>query len=240
MLIKRSATYREIYDAFRWQVAPRFNMAFACCDRWASDPARVALIHEQPNGEVRRYSFAELQRLSNRCANMLVGLGLVRGDRVLLLLGQRPETAIVHLSAWRAGMISVLCSALFAADAVQYRVQTSGAKLIITDEANLAKAVEGRARRGCCASMAQAMAPMISGALLHKGADAFPTSSTPPQMIQPSSASRRAQPARLRARCNALTAPCSATRPALRCSMISFRSPAICIGPRPIGPGLRG
>src|ERR1700752_930585 len=142
MLIKRAATYHEIYDAFRWEVPPRFNMAIGFCYRWAGDPARVALIHEQPDGEVRSYSFAELQSLSNRCANMLMGLGLVRGDRVLLLLGQRPETAILHLGAWRAGMISVLCSVLFAADAVQYRVQTSGAKLIITDEANLAKAVE--------------------------------------------------------------------------------------------------
>src|SRR6516164_1963008 len=132
MLIRRAATYREIYDAFRWRVPARFNMAVACCDRWAADPDRVALIHDQPDGNVRSYGFAELQGLSNRCANMLVGLGLMRGDRVLLLLGQRPETAIVHLGAWRAGMISVLCSVLFAADAVQYRVQTSSAKLVVT------------------------------------------------------------------------------------------------------------
>ena len=151
MLIQRAATYREIYNAFRWQVPARFNMAVACCDRWAAARDRVALIHEQPDGNVRSYSFAELHGLSNRCSNMLVGLGLVRGDRVLLLLGQRPETAILHLGAWRAGMISVLCSVLFAADAVQYRVQTSGAKLVVTDDANAAKAIEaaGDARVLC-------------------------------------------------------------------------------------------
>ncbi|HUL99609.1 MAG TPA: hypothetical protein VLU24_09405 [Mycobacterium sp.] len=82
MLIKRATTYREIYDAFRWQVPARFNMAVACCDRWAGDPVRVALIHEQPDGEVRRYTFAELRSQSNRCANMLVGLGLERGEQV--------------------------------------------------------------------------------------------------------------------------------------------------------------
>jgi acetyl-CoA synthetase len=178
MLIKRAATYREIYDAFRWQVPGRFNMAVACCDRWAGDPDRVALIHEQPDGKVRRYSFAELQRLSNRCANMLPGLGLVRGDRLLLLLGQRPETAILHLGAWRAGMITVLCSVLFSADAVQYRVQTSGAKLIITDEANLAKAVEaaGEARVLCVDGVGDGAGDFW--ALLRKGADAFATVDT--------------------------------------------------------------
>ncbi|MGB8504014.1 AMP-binding protein, partial [Mycobacterium sp.] len=178
MLIKRAATYREIYDAFRWQVPARFNMAVACCDRWAADPARVALIHEQPDGEVRRYSFAELQGLSNRCANMLVGLGLARGDRVLLLLGQRPETAILHLGAWRAGMISVLCSVLFGADAVQYRVQTSGAKLVITDEANLATAVEaaGEARVLCVDGACESADDFW--ALLREGADTFTTVGT--------------------------------------------------------------
>ena len=46
MLIERAGSYRAIYDAFRWEVPPRFNMAQACCDRWADDPGRTALIHE--------------------------------------------------------------------------------------------------------------------------------------------------------------------------------------------------
>ena len=178
MLIKRSATYREIYDAFRWEVPARFNIAVACCDRWAGDPQRVALIHEQPDGDARRYTFAELQALSNRCANMFVGLGLQRGDRVLVLLGQRPEAAIAHLGAWRAGMISVVCSVLFGADAVQYRVQTSGAKLVITDDANLAKAVEAAdgARVLCVDGTGDGADDFW--ALLRMGADTFATVDT--------------------------------------------------------------
>ena len=178
MLIQRAATYREIYNAFRWQVPARFNVAVACCDRWSAAPDRVALIHEQPDGNVRSYSFAELQGLSNRCANMLVGLGLMRGDRVLLLLGQRPETAIVHLGAWRAGMISVLCSVLFAVDAVHYRVQTSSAKLVVTDEANAAKAIEAAGEaRVLCVDGARDGADDF-WALLRKGADTFATVDT--------------------------------------------------------------
>ncbi len=178
MLIKRAGTYREIYDAFHWNVPQRFNIATACCDRWAADPHRVALIHEQPDGAVRRYTFAELRDLSNRCANMLVGLGLQRNDRVLLLLGQRPETAILHVAAWRAGMVSVLCSVLFGADAVEYRVQISGAKLIITDDANLAKAIEaaGDARVLCVDGAGDGADDFW--ALLHAGADTFTTVDT--------------------------------------------------------------
>ena len=178
MLIKHAGSYREIYDAFRWNVPQRFNIATACCDRWAVDPDRVALIHEQPDGQVRRYTFAELRELSNRCANMLVGLGLQRNDRVLLLLGQRPETAILHLAAWRAGMISVLCSVLFGADAVSYRVQTSGAKVVITDDANLDKAIEvaGDARVLCVDGGRGGAADFW--ALLREGAGTFATVDT--------------------------------------------------------------
>jgi len=89
------------------------------------------------------------------------------------LLGQRPETAIAHLGAWRAGMISVVCSVLFGADAVQYRVQTSGAKLVITDDANLAKAVEaaGEARVLCVDGVGDGADDFW--ALLGRGADTF-------------------------------------------------------------------
>lgn len=142
MLITRAATYKEIYETFRWNVPERFNMAVACCDRWAGEGGRVALIHEAPDGTARRYTFRDLQRASKRVANVLIGLGLSRGDRVLLLLGQRPETAMLHLAAWRAGMISVPCSVLFGADAIQYRLETSGARVLVTDAANLAKVLE--------------------------------------------------------------------------------------------------
>lgn len=178
MLINRAGTYREIYDAFRWEIPERFNTAVACCDRWANDPARIALIHEQPDGQVRRYTFTELRGLSNRCGNMLVGLGLQRNDRVLLLLGQRPETAILHLAAWRAGMISVVCSVLFGADAIEYRVQTSGARLVVTDEANLATALAAAGdARVICVDGARDGAEDF-WALLAKGADTFSTVDT--------------------------------------------------------------
>jgi acetyl-CoA synthetase len=178
MLITRGATYREIYDAFHWDVPARFNMAVACCDRWASDPHRVALIHEQPDGAVRRYTFTELQTLSHRCANMLAGLGLQRGDRVLVLLGQRPEAAVVHLGAWRAGMVTVLCSVLFGADAVGYRVQTSGAKVVVTDDENMAKATEaaGDAQVVCVDGARDGAEDFW--AVLERNADSFPTVDT--------------------------------------------------------------
>jgi len=56
------------------------------------------------SGDVWRMSFRDVQRRANRLANLLVGLGLTRGERVLLLLGQDPWTAIGHVACWKAAL----------------------------------------------------------------------------------------------------------------------------------------
>ncbi len=145
MLITRAATYADVYAAFRWRLPQRYNIAWDVCDRHAGTD-RTALIHHQADGVVRHYSFQDVQRHANRLANALLGLGLTQGDRVLLLLPQHPLTAIAHVACWKAGLISVPTSILFGADGIEYRLNDSGAKLLITDGANLANAVEAGAR----------------------------------------------------------------------------------------------
>jgi acetyl-CoA synthetase len=136
MLITRAATFDEIHRAFRWKLPERYNIARDVCDRHAAGPERTALIHERADGSVARYSFQQVQRLANQCANTLRHLGLVPGDRVLIYLGQDPATAIAHVACWKAGLISVPTSLLFGTDALAYRLRDSGAKLLITDAAH--------------------------------------------------------------------------------------------------------
>jgi acetyl-CoA synthetase len=132
-------TYEEVRAKFRWQVPPRFNIADAVCDRWAGKPDRVALIHRHDDGRVDRYSFADLQRMANRLANVLAGLGIGRGDRVGILLPQAPETAAAHIAAYKLGALAVPLFTLFQVEALRHRLGDSGAKAVITDTENLAK-----------------------------------------------------------------------------------------------------
>jgi len=143
MLVTRADTYEEVYSAFRWRIPERYNIAWDVCDRHAAGDG-VALIHHQADGAVRNYGFREMQRLANRLANVLLGLGLKAGDRVLLQLPQHPVTAFAHVACWKAGLISVPTSVLFGADGLLYRLNDCGAKAMITDSANLAKAGEAR------------------------------------------------------------------------------------------------
>ncbi|MGB3864017.1 MAG: AMP-binding protein, partial [Xanthobacteraceae bacterium] len=130
-------SYDEIVASFRWNVPPRYNIAADVCDRHAADPDRIAMIGVGESGEAWRMSFREVQRRANRLANLLVALGLTKGERVMLLLGQDPWTAIGHVACWKAGLVSVPTSTLFAADAVAYRLNTAGVRVVITDLANL-------------------------------------------------------------------------------------------------------
>ncbi len=67
-------------------------------------PDRIAMIGVGESGDVWRMSFRDVQRRANRLANLLVGLGLTRGERVLQLLGQDPWTAIGHVACWKAAL----------------------------------------------------------------------------------------------------------------------------------------
>jgi acetyl-CoA synthetase len=146
MLITQAASYAEVYSAFRWTVPERYNIAWDVCDRHAGSDDKVALIHQQPDGKVRYYTFREMQRYANQLANVLTTLGVLQGDRVMLILPQHPVTAFAHLACWKAGMVSVPTSVLFGVDALEYRLRHSGAKVVITDSANAAKIEELRER----------------------------------------------------------------------------------------------
>ena len=130
---------------FEWPRPHTFNIAEACCDSWARlAPDRVALRYLRPDGTERSYSYDQLARASRRLANALAGHGIGRGDRVAVLLPQTPETALTHLAAFRLGAVTVPLFTLFGADGLKVRLADSVARLIVTDGANLPKALEIR------------------------------------------------------------------------------------------------
>ncbi|MGC2411733.1 MAG: acyl-CoA synthetase [Stellaceae bacterium] len=142
-MLKRGSSYDEVYGGFRWEVPERFNIGVAACDRHATGAGRTALIYEAPDGTVERFSFDDLKLLSNRCANALSGLGIRRGDRIGVLLPQRPETAIAHLAIYKLGAVAVPLFVQFGPDALLHRLADSGARALITDGDNLPKVPSG-------------------------------------------------------------------------------------------------
>lgn len=143
-------SYEDICRKFSWQIPEYFNIADAVCDRWADDTTRIAMTHENLDGSVKNFTFAEIKRYSNQFANLLNSLGLEQGDRALVLLTQSPECAISHVACFKSGIVSCLASVLFGPDAIQHRLTSTNAKVCITNKANLSKVQN---IRGACPSL---------------------------------------------------------------------------------------
>ncbi len=130
--------YDELYRQFRWQVPAQFNIAEVCCRRWAADAGRVAIHYEDDRGAAATLSYAELQQQANRLSNLLRRLGVTRGDRVAVVLAQRPQTAVADIACFQLGAVTMPLSVLFGPDALEYRLQNSEACVAIADDAALA------------------------------------------------------------------------------------------------------
>jgi acetyl-CoA synthetase len=143
-VLKPGKTYADVFDTFRWEIPEYYNIGVDICDKWAMHPDRPALMYEDEDGQVEKYTFADLKRLSNQLANGLQASGIKQGDRFGILLPQCPETAISHIAAYKIGAIAIPLFTLFGTDALAYRLANSAAKGIVTDSANLPKIVEIR------------------------------------------------------------------------------------------------
>jgi acetyl-CoA synthetase len=141
-MLKSGESYKEVINSFQWQVPEFYNIGVDICDKWAEDPNRLALIYEDDQSQVRELTFAHLSRLSNQLANGLKACGVRRGDRVGVLLGQCPETAITHIAAYKMGAVAIPLFVLFGTDALEYRLSNSAASALVTDGPNLSKVME--------------------------------------------------------------------------------------------------
>src|SRR5438552_3195844 len=135
--VRMQDRYREVYDSFKWEVPARFNIGAACCGRHSSDRSRLALYWEDEAGSALAVTFWDLQQQANRLSNALAGLGVKRGDRVWIILPQRPETAIAHIACYQMGAVAMPLSVLFGPDALEYRLQNSEAVAAILEPASL-------------------------------------------------------------------------------------------------------
>ena len=131
------------------QFPERFNIGVAVADRWAlAEPDRLALLEYRQDGQAQRLSYGELARQSNALADALKQKGISRGDRVALLLPQCFETVITHVAIYKLGAIAVPLALLFGVEALEYRLQTAGAKAVVTNHfgSTKLKAIRNRLR----------------------------------------------------------------------------------------------
>ena len=130
--------YREIRAAHRWNVPAEFNIAQACCGALGGrSRALRAVLGGRVRGDAPRTRSGTCSSEANRLSNALAALGVGRGDRVALVLPQRPETVVAHIAVYQMGAVAVPLSFLFGPDALEYRLERSEARVAFVDPQSL-------------------------------------------------------------------------------------------------------
>lgn len=139
-MLTNLGTYDAVYEAHEWRIPEMFNIGIDICDKQAeAAPGKLALIVVEDDTEDKEYTFSDIRHLSNKLGNLLIRCGLEEGDRLGILLSQSVEAAVSHIATWKIGGISIPLFTLFGEDALKFRLQNSGAKMLVTDSDNLPK-----------------------------------------------------------------------------------------------------
>jgi acetyl-CoA synthetase len=128
------------YDdvSIRWFEDGKLNVSANCIDRHlATRGDQTAIIWESDDPNVAEHiTYNQLHAAVSRFANVLLTLGVKKGDRVVLYLPMIPQAAYAMLACARIGAVHSVVFAGFSSDALRSRIQDSGAKLVVTaDEA---------------------------------------------------------------------------------------------------------
>lgn len=139
-LLDFSRDYDRLFREFRWAVPERYNIGVDVCSRWAAlEPERPAILWKKLDGALDVVTYGRLEEQSNRLANTLAALGVRRGDRVALVLAQGAAAAIGHIAIYKLGAVAVPLAVLFGLDALAYRLEDSGARVLLTNADGVAK-----------------------------------------------------------------------------------------------------
>ena len=123
----------------RWFEDGVLNVAHNCLDRHlATRGDETAIIHEGDDPNVSgRLTYRELHAEVCRMANVLKGMGVVKGDRVTLYLPMIPAAAVAMLACARIGAVHSVVFGGFSPDSLCGRIEDCGSKVVITADEGL-------------------------------------------------------------------------------------------------------
>ncbi len=127
---------------YRWFVGGETNICYNAVDRHALGAKRgqAALIWESPEvGQSRTITFFELYREVNRLAGVFQGLGVRKGDRVIIYMPMVPEAIFAMLACARIGAVHSVVFGGFSITSLASRIDDAEPVLIVTADAGMRK-----------------------------------------------------------------------------------------------------
>jgi acetyl-CoA synthetase len=126
--------YEKEYNSWKWNVPEDYNIGIDVVDKHTTTNKKnkVALYWENEEEETDKFTFLEIKNLTNKFGNTLRNLGFKKGDRFLIRLPNLPEFQISFLGGVKIGAVPIPSSVMFRAHEIEYRINDSSSKAVIT------------------------------------------------------------------------------------------------------------
>ncbi|RID81721.1 AMP-dependent synthetase [Peribacillus asahii] len=118
-----------------WYEGGKINIIQSALEKWAHNTEtanQLALVWESEDGEVKRYTYAEISAWVDRVAQGFQNQGIEKGDRIAIYMPMIPETAVAILAAVKIGAVFSPAFSGYGADALAIRLNAAQAKIVIT------------------------------------------------------------------------------------------------------------
>ena len=118
--------------SIRFKNTERFNFAFDIVDALADkEPDKLAMLHISRDKTERRFTFRDMKRASNQCANYFKSLGIKKGDRVMLVLKRHYQFWYAILGLNKLGAIAIPATNQLQSHDFEYRFKAAGVTAIL-------------------------------------------------------------------------------------------------------------
>ena len=126
--------YKEVYNSWKWNIPEEYNIGYDCVDKHTETDRKnkIALYWEDSEGNTDKFTYNDMKNLTNKFGNVLRNLGFKKGDRFLIRLPNIPEFQISFLGGVKIGAVPIPSSVMFRAHEVEYRINDSNSKAVIT------------------------------------------------------------------------------------------------------------
>jgi len=126
------SSYEDFKKNFTIRVPENFNYAYDIVDEWAkTEPEKRALVWCNDRGEERTFTFTDMKIMSDKAANALLGMGIHKGDKVMLMLKRRYEFWVTMMALCKIGATAIPATNQLTIKDIKYRVEKADIKLIV-------------------------------------------------------------------------------------------------------------
>ena len=142
------SSYDDFMEQFHVDVPDDFNFGYDVIDAWAEAmPEKEALLWVNDQGEVQHVTYGAFKNITDQCAAFFQGIGIEKGDRVMLILKRRVEWWYSMVALHKIGAVVIPATHMLTEKDIMYRCHMAGISGIISCGDSLVLGHVQKARR---------------------------------------------------------------------------------------------